>query len=111
MIGLRTSRRWQSCSYVAVLEEDRSRLSDEVKLGRSHTQNDQMRNAALDANEKAMRDQVAKQRRQVQLLSVRCHVLEEQLAQANADTQVAATAAAAEAERGSVCFLVFCAAA
>jgi hypothetical protein len=93
--------RAQADRYVAVLEEDRSRLSDEVKLGRSHTQNDQMRNAALAANEKAMRDQVAKQRGQMQQLSARCHALEEQLAQANADAQVAATAAAAEAERGS----------
>lgn len=97
--------RAQADRYVAVLEEDRSRLSDEVKLGRSHTQNDQMRNAALAANEKAMRDQVAKQRGQVQLLSARCHALEEQLAQANADaltaTTGAAAVAAAEAERGS----------
>ena len=93
--------RAQADRYVAVLEEDRSRLSDQVKLGRSHTQNDQMRNAALAANEKAMRDQVAKQRGQVQLLSARCHALEEQLAQANADAQVAATSAAAEVERGS----------
>ncbi len=81
---------------MAVLEEDRSRLSDRVKLGRSHTQNDQMRNAALDGHARPGGEGAG-----------RCHVLEEQLAQANADAQAAVTAAAAEAERGSDCNCTF----
>ena len=93
--------RAQADRFVALLEEDRSQLSNQVKLGHSHTQHDQVRAAALTADIKGMQDQVVEQRAKVQELSSRCHALEGQLAQANADAQAAAAATiAAAVERG-----------